>query len=211
VPHPGLRLTGFGLLIAAFVRLALNPAVLEYHVRSATPIWNWYLYSYGLVTLALFAGARLLAPPRNVIVGSNVQPILATLGTVLAFLLLNIEIADAFTPAGATVRFQFAGDLAPDMLLKRHMTYSIAWGLFALTLLVVGIVKKLPAPRYAAIALLGVTTLKLFIYDLATLNSLYRIGALIGVAVIATLASLAYQRFFAASVRGKEVQGATAK
>ena len=31
VPHPGLRLTGVGLLVAAFVRLALNPAVLEYH------------------------------------------------------------------------------------------------------------------------------------------------------------------------------------
>ena len=41
VPHPGLRLTGFGLLVAAFVRLAFNPAVLEYHQRSATPIFNW--------------------------------------------------------------------------------------------------------------------------------------------------------------------------
>ena len=38
VPHPGLRLSGFGLLIAAFVRLALNPEVLEYHTRSALPV-----------------------------------------------------------------------------------------------------------------------------------------------------------------------------
>ena len=211
VPHPGLRITGFGLLVAAFVRLALNPAVLEYHVRSATPIWNWYLYSYGLVTLALFLGARLLASPRNLIFKSNVPPLLATLGTVLAFLLLNIEIADAFTPAGELVRFQSAGNFAPEMMLKRNMTYSIAWGLFALTLLVMGIVKKIPPPRYAAIALLSVTVLKLFFYDLAALNSLYRIGALIGVAVIATVASLAYQRFFAAAVRGKEAQDATAK
>ena len=36
VPHPGLRLAGAGLLVAAFVRLALNPAVLSYHPRSAT-------------------------------------------------------------------------------------------------------------------------------------------------------------------------------
>ncbi|MEI6126989.1 MAG: DUF2339 domain-containing protein [Pseudomonadota bacterium] len=80
-----------------------------------------------------------------------------------------------------------------------------------MTLLVMGIVKKIPPPRYAAIALLSVTVLKLFFYDLAALNSLYRIGALIGVAVIATVASLAYQRFFAAAVRGKEAQDATAK
>jgi uncharacterized membrane protein len=45
--------------------------------------------------------------------------------------------------------------------------------------------------------LLGVTILKLFFHDLARLNQLYRVGALIGVAVIAFLASLAYQRFFA--------------
>lgn len=202
VPHDGLRLTGFALLVAAFARLALNFEVLTYHARSGMPVFNWYLYTYGLVTICLFLGARLLAPPRNLMLKSNVPPILYTLGTVLAFLLLNIEIADAFTPAGEMVRFRFGNHLAPEMLVKRHMTYSIAWGLFALTLLIVGIVKRLRPPRYAAIALLCVTVLKLFFYDLATLNQLYRIGALIGVAVIATLASFAYQRFFAAS--GKE-------
>jgi len=36
IPHAGLRLAGAGLLAAAFVRLALNPAVLDYHPRSAT-------------------------------------------------------------------------------------------------------------------------------------------------------------------------------
>jgi uncharacterized membrane protein len=138
VPHPGLRFTGVGLLIAAFVRLAFNPAVLEYHPRSATPILNWYLYAYGIVTVCLFAGARLLAPPRNLLLRSNAPAILTGLGTVLAFLLLNIEIADYFSPTGSTLTFQFSGDFARDM------TYSIAWALFALTLLVVGIVRKLP-------------------------------------------------------------------
>ncbi len=65
VPHSGLRLAGAGLLVAAFVRLALNPAVLDYHPRSATPIFNWYLYAYGIVTVCLFVGARLLARPRH--------------------------------------------------------------------------------------------------------------------------------------------------
>ncbi len=65
VPHPGLRLAGLGLLGAAFVRLALNPTVLDYHARAATPVFNWYLYAYGIVTVCLFAGAKLLAPPRQ--------------------------------------------------------------------------------------------------------------------------------------------------
>ncbi len=209
VPHPGLRLTGIGLLVAAFVRLALNPAVLEYHARSATPIFNWYLYAYGIVTACLFAGARLLAPPRNVVLYSNVQPILAGLGTVLAFLLLNIEIADFFSAPGSTLTFKFSDEVSPDIIFERDMTFSIAWGLFALLLLVIGILRKIPATRYAAMGLLSVTLLKLFLHDLARLGPLYRIGAFIGVAVIAMLASFAYQRFFSASLDDKATKNET--
>lgn len=192
VPHPGLRLTGVGLLVTAFVRLALNPAVLAYHPRSDTPILNWYLYAYGLVALCLFAGAWLLRGARREVMNVNVPPLLVGLGTVLAFLLLNIEIADYFTSAGArTLTFEFSGDFGRDM------TYTIAWALFALALLIAGIWKQARFARYASLLLLSVTLLKLFFHDLAQLAQLYRIGALIGVAVIAILASFFYQRFFA--------------
>ncbi len=198
VPHPGLRLAGAGLLVAAFVRLAFNSEVLGYHPRSATPILNWYLYAYGLVTVCLFAGARLLAPPRHRISELNAPPVLAALGTVLAFLLLNIEIADFFSQPGSRLTFQFSDNFARDM------TYSIAWALFALALLLAGILRTIPACRYAALGLLSVTLLKLFFHDLANLGQLYRIGALIGVAVIAILASFVYQRFFIAAGKSKE-------
>jgi uncharacterized membrane protein len=211
VPHPGLRLTGVGLLVAAFVRLTLNPAVLEYHVRSATPIFNWYLYAYGIVTVCLFAGARLLAPPRNLILQSNAPPILAGLGTVLAFLLLNIEIADFFSEPGSTLTFKFSSKVSPDIIFERDMTFSIAWALFALVLLVIGILRKVPAARYSAIGLLIVTLLKLFLHDLTQLGQLYRLGAFFGVAVIAWLASFAYQRFFSAGLKDKETKNETTK
>jgi uncharacterized membrane protein len=200
VPHPGLRLTGIGLLLAAFLRLALNPAVLAYHPRSELPIFNWYLYTYGIVTVCLFVGARLLAPPRNLALGFNTPPILAALGIVLAFLLLNIEIADYFSAPGSTLTFEFGGNFA------REMTYTISWSLFALVLLVVGIWKKISATRYAAMGLLCVTLLKLFFHDLAELGQLYRIGAFVGVAVVAMLASFAYQKFFTASSKANEAK-----
>jgi uncharacterized membrane protein len=189
VPHGGLRATGSVLLMVAFVRLALNPAVLSYHSRTGTPILNWFLYAYGVTTLSLLAGARLLAP-RDRVFGVKVQPVLYTLGTVLAFLLVNIQIADYFS-TGETLTFEFSGSFARDM------TYSIAWGLFALGLLVIGVVKAQPAVRYASVALLGVTIVKLFLHDLVRLSALYRIGAFLGVAVISILASVLYQRFFA--------------
>jgi uncharacterized membrane protein len=196
IPHSGLKLTGIALLLAAFVRLAFNPAVLEYHARSATAIFNWYLYAYGSVTACLFAGARLLAAPRNKVQQFNVPPVLLTLGTILAFLLVNIEIADYFTVEGSrALTFKFSGNFGRDM------TYTIAWGLFAFGLLVAGIVRRLPAARWSAIGLLVVTMLKLFLHDLAQLEALYRIGAFMAVAVIAIGASFAYQRFLANPVR----------
>ena len=54
VPHAGLRATGVVLLAVAFARLALNPAVMEYHPRTRVPIWNWYLYAYGIGAVCLF-------------------------------------------------------------------------------------------------------------------------------------------------------------
>lgn len=190
VPHPGLRAVGAVLLVIAFARLALNPAVFRYHVRGDTALLNWYFYAYGLATAALFTGARLLAPPRERVLGVNAPPLLNALGTVLAFLLLNIEIADYFTRPGAgALVFQFSGNFARDM------TYTIAWALFALGLLAAGIWKQQQAARYAAIGLLSGALLKLFFHDLARLEALYRIGALFAVAVIAMLASFAYQRF----------------
>jgi hypothetical protein len=190
VPHPGLRIAGIALLLISFARLVCNPAVLAYHPRAATPIINWYLYTYGIVAICLFVAARLLAPPRNLVLKKNAPPLLNSLGTILTFVLLNIEIADYFSKPGVyELTFHFSGNFARDM------SYSIAWALFALLLLIVGIRKRNKAARYASLALLGFVLLKLFFHDLSQLQQLYRIAALIIVAVIAILASFLYQRF----------------
>ena len=190
VPHPALRVTGVVLLVISFVRLAMNPEVLGYHVRSDIAILNWYLYAYGIAAAALFAGARLLAPPRQNVMGINTPPILNALGVILAFLLLNLEIADYFTAPGTlALAFDFSGNFACDM------SYTIGWALFAFVLLIGGIWQRTKSARYAALVLLSIALLKLFFRDLAQLESLYLIGALFAVAVIAILFAFAYQRF----------------
>ncbi|MBB5032506.1 DUF2339 domain-containing protein [Prosthecobacter vanneervenii] len=190
VAHPGLRATGAVLLSAAFVRLALNPAVLQYQVRGGTALLNWELYAYSLCALALFAAARLLAPPHHCWGKINLRSAFCAFGGILLFLLLNIEIADAFTPSGQqSITFDFDGSFARDM------TYTIAWALYALALLVIGIWQKNAPTRYAGIGLLAIALLKLFLHDLASIESIYRIGALMVVAVIALAASFLYQRF----------------
>jgi hypothetical protein len=195
IPHPGLRLVGVGLLIVAFARLALNQAVVTYYERSGRLILNWFLYAYGITALCQMAGARLLAPPRNKIGEVNVPPLLYALGTILAFLLVNIEIADAFS-AGSFVTFRFSGNLAQDM------TYSLAWTLFAFILFIIGIVKNITPARFAGLALLTVTLLKIFLHDLWRLGGMYRIGSLVGLAVVLILVSFIYQRFLGRTSEG---------
>ena len=197
VPHRGLATLGTTLLVVAFIRLGLNPSIFSYYPRSSVPILNWYLYSYGITAACLLISAKFLAPPRNLVLGKNAPPLLYTLGTLLLFLLLNIEIADIFGD-GQYLRFDFSGNFARDM------TYSLAWAIFALVLLFIGIKREVPPVRYASIALIGVTLLKLFFHDLSRLNQLYRIGAFIGVAVVLMAASWLYQRYLATQNRTTE-------
>ena len=191
VAHPGLQLTGLALLAVAFFRLTLNPAVFTDYLRSGTAILNWHLYVYGLVAVAQFFGAGWFTDPAGRCAKFPAREVLYAFGGVLLFLLLNIEIADYFTkPGDRCVAFMFGGNFARDM------TYTIAWGLSSLGLLGMGIWKASKHARYAAIGLLVVTLIKLFLHDLAAIENIFRIGALIGVAVIAFIVSFLYQRFF---------------
>ncbi|MEZ5299766.1 MAG: DUF2339 domain-containing protein [Verrucomicrobiales bacterium] len=198
VPHAGLKVVGVALLGAAFIRLAINPAVLSYHERGAAPIFNWYLYAFGVAAACQFAGAWLLRG-RGEVAGVKLPPILCGLGTALVFLLVNIEIADFFTAEGErALTFDFRGNFARDM------TYTIAWAAFALALIAVGLWKRLRVARLAALGLLGLALAKLFLHDLANLEALYRIGALIGTAAIAIVASFLYQKLLAAPSDDKD-------
>jgi len=192
VPHDGLRRLGVGLLTSGFIRLALNPMVLSYQERSDTPLWNWFLYTYGIAAVAMFTAAGFLAPPRDRLGQINVRALLWSYGGILVFLLINIEIADYFTAPGERfISTQWGGDFA------RSMTFSIAWALYALGLLILGFRLDAKGARYAGIGLMGITLVKLFFHDLANIGSIYRIAALIVVAIIALGASFLYQRFYA--------------
>jgi uncharacterized membrane protein len=190
IPHRGLVFWSAGLLSMVFVRLVLNPAVLLYHPRSSTPILNWYLYAYVVSALAFFAAARLWRNRPGV--ARNEFPQIATLaaagGTVLLFVLLNIEIAD-FYSMGPELTFNFNAGLGQDL------TYTIGWGVFAFALLISGIMLRSKPARVSAITLLSVTVGKCFLHDLWRLGGLYRIGSFVGLAVCLTLVALLLQKF----------------
>jgi uncharacterized membrane protein len=189
IPHRGL-LTASGLLLAAvFVRLGLNSQVLTYHPRGV-PILNWYLYTYLVSSSAMLVAGRLLSRTHDVLIERvpRISSLLAAAGTVLLFLLVNIEIAD-FYSQGETIAFNFSATLAQDL------TYTLAWGLFALGLLAAGIRFRNRPARSAAIALLVATILKCFLHDLSRLGGLYRVGSFVGLAVCLALVAIVLQKY----------------
>ena len=72
---------------------------------------------------------------------------------------------------------------------------SIAWGLYALVLLAIGMGRKSVSLRWVSLAVLLLAIGKVFVYDLGELRDLYRVLSLLGLAFSLILVSFGYQRF----------------
>lgn len=190
IRHRGLLYWSLALFAAVFVRLAMNPEILLYEPRGPMRIFNWYLYAYLVCATAFLLGAWSLArseqedSPEPVTYSS----VLAGAAVVLLFLLLNIEIAD-FYATGPTIMFRFGVTLSQDL------TYTIGWLMFGMALLAACIYLHSRFGRVAALVLIALTTFKCFLYDLGSLEGLYRVGSFVGLAMSLALVSLALQKF----------------
>jgi uncharacterized membrane protein len=198
LPHAGLKYLGAALFAAVGVRLLVNPEVLRYQERGA-PVFNWLLYTYGVPALCCFFGRALVrraedarpGPPDHDLVPGDrtwLGPAAAVLGILLTFWLINLEVADFFSP-GRYI------ELSLERHFARNLTLSAAWGLYAMLLLVLGLLRKARALRVAGLAFLVLTVVKVFLYDLSSLRGLYRVLSFLGLGVSLILVSLLYQRF----------------
>jgi hypothetical protein len=184
IPHRGIVVWAAALLAAVFVRLVFNPDVLGYHPPGLRAIFNWYLYTYLVAAAAFFAAAHWL--PRAWKRGIGV---VSAAGTVLLFVLLNIEIADYYS-TGPTLTFNFFSSS-----LAQELTYTMGWAVFAVAMLIAGILLHARAARVAALLLLLVTILKCFLHDLARLGGLYRVASLLGLAFALVIVGVLLQKY----------------
>ena len=126
----------------------------------------------GLLAL-FFARLRGERSARPLAIGSGVGAL------VLLFLFLSFELH--------TVLFRFL----PGM---RAGGLTLLWALYALALLLAGLHRGVRGLRYAGLALFSVVVGKIFLVDLAGLESIYRIVAFIVLGILLFLAALLYLR-----------------
>ncbi len=72
---------------------------------------------------------------------------------------------------------------------------SILWGLFSLILIVYGIWKKKKHIRISAIALIGITLIKLFFYDLTNLKTIPKTIVFVSIGILFLIISFLYNKY----------------
>ena len=74
-----------------------------------------------------------------------------------------------------------------------QLCLSVMWAVYAVAMMVVGIWKNVSVLRYAALGLFGLLLCKVFIVDMNTVRSVYRIAAFMATGVTLVGVSYMYQ------------------
>jgi uncharacterized membrane protein len=176
----------------------------------------------GAAALAFLGAAALhgvvnVAPPVSLVTGLGdplgaVGAVGAVVGTALvaanALATLDRRARPALLGAAGVMALYLASglvvtpfesaDAVDSALLSAHqqgqMVLSVFWGLAGVAVLVTGLRRDLHALRLAGLALLGVTVAKVFLFDLATLSSIYRVVSFIGLGLLLLAGAFVWQR-----------------
>lgn len=167
-------------------------------IESYTFIFNERILMFSALVIALVSTTKWLKQcDTDTSRYRYIKAIQITL-SLLVFLILTIEIKDMF----AKQIFLLANDnsLAVNSQLDllsnlKQLSISGIWLLYSIGLMVWGIVHKIKAVRYIALSILGITVLKVFVFDLSFLDQLYRIISFMGLGVIMLLMSYFYQKY----------------
>ena len=94
-----------------------------------------------------------------------------------------------------------------DLGLAKQLSLSVVWGLYASGMLIAGQKRRLRMLRLMGLALLSLTTLKVFIWDLSSLDRVYRIISFIMLGAILLVVSYFYQRSQQRAEEGEKETG----
>lgn len=93
-----------------------------------------------------------------------------------------------------------------DLSMARHMALSILWALLAFAAVAAGFRWKFTILRYAALALLGITVVKVLLVDMARVAAIWRILSFLAVGALLLGVSYIYQRNPEEQGRGEKIE-----
>lgn len=194
-----LRYAGLVLLVLATVKV-LTVDLSFYAAPWHAPLVNQTFMAFALLVAAYAVAARLYARDAARVgeraghVGAeerSVAPALVVVANILAVVALSAEAAGYFD--AGRVALTDTGRLR-DLGLAKQLSLSVVWALYGAGLLLAGRVRDVRLLRVMSLALLSLTTLKVFFWDLSSLDRVYRIISFIVLGAILLAVSYLYQK-----------------
>ncbi len=198
---PTSRLFAYGVFVLATGRLLIFDTPVE--LEAFRPVLNERFLAFLVAIAALYLAAYLLWRGRESLQqwereGWSIYPIFLGAANLLTLWLLSAEIISYFDHLLIGERFTAAGH---GLQNARNLSLTALWALYASVVLAIGIAKRSRPLRIAALVLLAAPIAKVFVYDVFTLDRVYRIGAFIGLGVVLVASGYLYQRYSKA-IRG---------
>jgi hypothetical protein len=190
------RFVSYVLFTLSFFDLLIVESKIS--VLGYTPVFNTRTLSFLLVALIIGGFVYLLHNKKESLLKEEKEIGLPILFVGINFLLLwliSIEILGYFD---SQYRQLPAFEKREKLIIFKNLKnvyLSVAWTIYAIILLIIGISKRFTFARLLAILLLGVVIFKVFLYDTANLNNLYRFISFIVLGVILLLSGYLYYRY----------------
>jgi hypothetical protein len=194
-----ISLDGLALTLALAAETVGLIAIARRHREDVVAVWGAVAF-VGATTLHALA---VFAPPDALYYGLT-HPVEAAAALALATLVVALMRIAApqlglWSVGGAAVLVLYAASVElvtpfADAPQQGQALLSGLWALTGVATLVVGLIRDKSALRHAALALLAVTATKVFLYDLASLTSLYRVASFIALGLLLLAGAFAWQR-----------------
>lgn len=160
-------------------------------------LFNERMAIYAIAIAVLGYAAYLNAEHQND-AWRNVAAIAIVALNIVALRALSLEVADYYArQMPATVGNYWSPKTLlqrRSLLIAKDFTYSALWMAYGAMLMIIGFWRKSAFVRWQALALIGVTVVKVFVYDTSQLDHIYRIFSFIALGVLLLAVSFAYQR-----------------
>ena len=193
--HLSLRVMVYLTFAVTVIRLLTVDTAVDVTVYD--PLINMRVLAFIVSILALAFGALMLSRYHNGVRDTErriMTPALASVATGLGFWVMSAEVLDFFNQRLASVGDR-AGEQRETLENMQRVALSVSWIMYAVGMLVHGIIRRARATRIAAIVLFAVIILKIFLYDTANLDNLYRFVSYGTLGVILLIVGFLYNRF----------------
>ena len=196
---PYLRGFSYAVFAAVAVRLMFFDTTVE--MRTFTPVLNERFLAFLVSIAAMYLTSYILWRERGSLwlreqTAWSVYPIFLVAANFFTVWLLTAEVWGYFSRQLAELApAEAAGHVGDGLRSARNLSLTALWAVYAVILLVVGIIRRSRPVRLAGLGLLAIPIVKLFVYDVFALETVYKMIAFVGLGLLLVASGYLYQRY----------------